>query len=429
MRLRDLAGLIVIDFIDMDERRNNAAVEKKLKDKLKSDRARIQVGRISGFGLLEMSRQRLRPGMIEATTKGCPHCHGTGRVRSDDSIALALLRELEEEGVRARSKEVLIVAPVEIANYLLNQKREHIAMIEGRFGLSVRIEGDRTLISPDYRLERFKTASRIVQIQEGLAPTAVAYPDDDEIEETEVEQESEETVGAEATSETEPGAGEKPGGKRKRRRRRRGGAGRSGADMPEDAAEAPSDEPAAGAEDAAEPAAAAPLPESIEDVDVPKPKSRRRSRGRTERPAAETAADAAAVPGKPKRSPLDEVIETAGDRASEIVEVPESDAPQPRRRERVRRPVTTVLAEVEAPPVEHAETTEARSVEPVEAAAEVPASRSVPEPSGEAVQEAEENVGETLVATETKPRKAEPDTDADVGPKRRGWWSRAIGGS
>ncbi|MCB1372071.1 MAG: ribonuclease E/G, partial [Rhodobacteraceae bacterium] len=208
MRLRDLAGLIVIDFIDMDERRNNAAVEKKLKEKLKSDRARIQVGRISGFGLLEMSRQRLRPGMIEATTKGCPHCHGTGRVRSDDSIALALLRELEEEGVRARSREVLIAAPVEIANYLLNQKREHIAMIEGRFGLSVRVEGDPALISPDYRLERFKTASRIVQVQEGLAPSAVAYPEEDEIEE-----EAEEGDEAEAASGAGTGAGEKAGGK------------------------------------------------------------------------------------------------------------------------------------------------------------------------------------------------------------------------
>ncbi len=153
MRLRDLAGLIVIDFIDMEDRRNNAAVEKRLKERLKSDRARIQIGRISGFGLLEMSRQRLRPGMIEATTKACPHCHGTGRVRSDDSLALALLRELEEEGVRQRSKEVLLVTPVEIANYLHNHKREHIAMIEGRFGLSVRVEGDPSLISPDYRVE------------------------------------------------------------------------------------------------------------------------------------------------------------------------------------------------------------------------------------------------------------------------------------
>ena len=179
MRLRDLAGLIVIDFIDMEDRRNNAAVEKRLKDKLKTDRARIQVGRISAFGLLEMSRQRLRPGMIEATTKACPHCHGTGRVRSDDSMALALLREIEEEGVRQRSKEVLIVAPVEIANYLLNQKREHIAMIEMRFGLSVRVEGDPALISPDYRVERFKTASRIIPTPESLNLPTVAYPEEE----------------------------------------------------------------------------------------------------------------------------------------------------------------------------------------------------------------------------------------------------------
>ncbi|MEC7667593.1 MAG: ribonuclease E/G, partial [Pseudomonadota bacterium] len=105
LRLRDLAGLIVIDFIDMDERKNNTAVEKRLKDKLKTDRARIQVGRISGFGLLEMSRQRLRPGMLEATTQPCAHCHGTGLIRSDDSMALSILRQIEEEGVRRRSRE------------------------------------------------------------------------------------------------------------------------------------------------------------------------------------------------------------------------------------------------------------------------------------------------------------------------------------
>ena len=131
LRLRDLAGLIVIDFIDMDERKNNAAVEKKLKDKLKTDRARIQVGRISGFGLLEMSRQRLRPGMLEGTTQPCPHCHGTGLIRSDDSLALQILRQLEEEGTRKRSNEVLLKAPVAIVNFLMNQKREHIAPDRG----------------------------------------------------------------------------------------------------------------------------------------------------------------------------------------------------------------------------------------------------------------------------------------------------------
>ncbi|OZB14816.1 MAG: ribonuclease E/G, partial [Rhodobacterales bacterium 34-62-10] len=162
LRLRDLAGLIVIDFIDMDERRNNAAVEKRIKDKLKTDRARIQVGRISGFGLMEMSRQRLRPGMIEATTQPCAHCHGTGLIRSDDNLALSILRQIEEEGVRRRSREVLIKAPVGIANYLMNMKRDHVAQIEGRYGLSVRIEGDPTLISPDFTMEKFKTATRVV---------------------------------------------------------------------------------------------------------------------------------------------------------------------------------------------------------------------------------------------------------------------------
>ncbi|MEM8762058.1 MAG: Rne/Rng family ribonuclease, partial [Pseudomonadota bacterium] len=161
LRLRDLAGLIVIDFIDMEERKNNSAVEKRFKEKLKHDRARIQVGRISGFGLLEMSRQRLRPGMIEATTKPCPHCHGTGLIRSDDNLALNILREVEEEGVRRRSREVLITAPIGIANFLMNNKREHIAQIEARYGLSIRIEADPHLVSPDFRIEKFKTAARL----------------------------------------------------------------------------------------------------------------------------------------------------------------------------------------------------------------------------------------------------------------------------
>ena len=114
LRLRDLAGLIVIDFIDMEDRRNNSAVERKLKDKLKTDRARIQVGRISGFGLLEMSRQRLRPGMIEATTQNCPHCHGTGLIRSEENLALSIIRQIEDEGVRGRSKEVVVNCPVSL---------------------------------------------------------------------------------------------------------------------------------------------------------------------------------------------------------------------------------------------------------------------------------------------------------------------------
>jgi ribonuclease E len=401
MRLRDLAGLIVIDFIDMEDRRNNAAVEKKLKDKLKTDRARIQVGRISPFGLLEMSRQRLRPGMIEATTKACPHCHGTGRVRSDDSMALALLREVEEEGVRQRSKEVLIVAPVEIANYLLNQKREHVAMIEARFGLSVRVEGDASLVSPDYRLERFKTASRIIPAPQELNLPTVAYPEE-EIEEEEAPEEEEAAA-------AETAAGERSSGKRKRRRRRRGGKG--GQEQPatfETSAAAPDEPDAETAPSEAQPA---------EEPAEPQPKSRRRSRSRGALPPREAAepeaavaeaavaeaavAEAAEPVAAPPAPAAAEIIDLGDEPVSEIVEVPEADAPQRRRRERVRKPVTAVLAEVISDAV--------AAVAPRADEREDAAPPEAPEAS----------------APEAEPEA--PPERADEGPKRRGWWSRALG--
>ncbi len=172
LRLRDLAGLIVIDFIDMDERKNNASVEKRIKDRLKSDRARIQVGRISGFGLLEMSRQRLRPGMLEATTQSCPSCHGTGLIRSDGNLALSILRQIEEEGVRKRSEEVLVKCPVGIANFIMNQKRDYVASIEKNYGLSVRVEGDLNLVTPEYSIEKLKSATRILTESEPALVTA-----------------------------------------------------------------------------------------------------------------------------------------------------------------------------------------------------------------------------------------------------------------
>ncbi len=229
VRLRDLAGLIVIDFIDMDERRNNASVEKRMKDKLKTDRARIQIGRISGFGLMEMSRQRLRPGMIEATTQPCQVCHGTGLIRSDDNLALAILRTIEEEGTRNRSREVLIKAPVGIANFLMNQKREHIANIEKRYGLSVRVEGDPHLVSPDFTVEKFKTATRIV------APAAAHIVsvntslmdqiDEDEAAQADEDVAAEDQEESQATSSDGNGddTDDKPKRKRRRRRRSRGG--------------------------------------------------------------------------------------------------------------------------------------------------------------------------------------------------------------
>ncbi len=155
MRLRDLAGLIVIDFIDMDDPRNDRAVERKLKDCLKNDRARMQIGRISNFGLLEMSRQRLRPGMLEASTKPCPHCQGVGHVRSDESLALSILREAEEAGVREPGVGMKIAAPVSIANYLINHKRERLLSLEKRYALAVYVEGDPSLPPSEHRFERF----------------------------------------------------------------------------------------------------------------------------------------------------------------------------------------------------------------------------------------------------------------------------------
>jgi len=240
LRLRDLAGLIVIDFIDMEERRNNLAVEKKIKDKLKTDRARIQVGRISGFGLLEMSRQRLRPGMLESTTQPCAHCHGTGLIRSDDSLALQVLRALEEEGTRKRSKEVLLKAPVGIINFLFNHKREHLALIEARYDMAVRLEADPTLVSPDYAIEKFKTATRVVPVSpviSGNASLMGAAVDEDEdmdivddLDEVETVEDVEDATEVAVVAAAVPRAaeGDAPGTKKKRRRRRKKKPGTNG---------------------------------------------------------------------------------------------------------------------------------------------------------------------------------------------------------
>ena len=214
LRLRDLAGLIVIDFIDMDERRNNNSVEKRLKEKLKNDRARIQVGRISNFGLLEMSRQRLRPGMLEATTAPCDYCHGTGLIRSDDNLALTILREIEEEAVRGKNKELLISSSFDVANFLINHKRDHILEIEKRNSISIRIEAQPSIKSPNYTIEKFKDATRVIpknDKQSVLEDTHTLA-----IEETQTE-----SSGKVVTLEEE--STEKENFKKKRRRRKRNG--------------------------------------------------------------------------------------------------------------------------------------------------------------------------------------------------------------
>ena len=216
LRLRDLAGLIVIDFIDMDENRNQGAVERRLKEALKNDRARIQVGRISPFGLLEMSRQRLRPSLVETSTQPCPHCGGTGFIRSTESTALYVLRSIEEEGMRRRSAEICVYVPIAVALYILNQKRDSLVQLETRYNLRVLVAQDDALVPPAFRLERLR-ASSPAETAVAPAPPLTQAP---LAEEEEVEDETE------APAETAEGErpqqeGEEEGGRGRRRRRRR----------------------------------------------------------------------------------------------------------------------------------------------------------------------------------------------------------------
>ena len=432
LRLRDLAGLIVIDFIDMDERKNNSAVEKRLKDKLKTDRARIQVGRISGFGLLEMSRQRLRPGMIEATTQPCPACHGTGLIRSDDNMSLSILRQIEEEGVRRRSREVLVKCPVGIANYLMNQKREHIAQIEGRYGLSVRIEGDPHLVSPDFSLEKFKTATRsitaiaapVVSVDTSLMDQIDADSDsDDDIDELPDEVENN------ATGEGE-GDG-KPKRKRRRRRRRSGKSSNQSAENGSENGNNGDQEPAAGTETAeAETAAAEPegKPAEVaasaeaevadavaaqpeEPAEKPKPKRTRRSSKKKTAPAPEpeTAEAAEAAPEPVTAEAAPEPVAAEVDTAEGATAAPDVAEAEAAPAETAHEPVQSEPepAPTEPEPVAEAEPAEA---EPAEVEPEAPAPQ--PEPAA-----AETTPEPEPVAAEVE------STPEPAKPKRRGWWS------
>jgi len=216
LRLRDLAGLIVIDFIDMEENRNQVAVERRLKEALKNDRARIQVGRISPFGLLEMSRQRLRPSLVETSTQPCPHCGGTGFIRSTESTALYVLRSIEEEGMRRRSAEICVYVPTSVALYILNQKRDSLVQLEARYNLRVLIARDDALIPPAFRLERLRAYGPAEAAVSLTAPLTQAPEVVDEGVEDEVEQ-----VAEAAESDRREHEGEEEHGRSRRRRRRR----------------------------------------------------------------------------------------------------------------------------------------------------------------------------------------------------------------
>jgi ribonuclease E len=279
LRLRDLAGLIVIDFIDMEEHRHNSAVERRLKDALRNDRARIQVGRISAFGLMEMSRQRLRPSLAEASTQPCPHCGGVGFVRSTESTALHVLRAIEEEGARGRSAEICIYVPTGVALYILNQKRESLGQIEARYGLRVTLGRDDTLIQPNFRLERL----RAYAAGEAPTPRLVTPPpieiDDDDEDMIEIEDDAEAppraAAEAGATRSRERGDDER-GSRRRRRRRGRRGEERAEPRRDEGTAPARAEESAPAEEDHDEQQRPAAAEGAARDADG----GRRRRRGR-----------------------------------------------------------------------------------------------------------------------------------------------------
>ena len=196
LRLRDLAGLVVIDFIDMEENRNNRAVERRLKDALKNDRARIQVGRISHFGLMEMSRQRLRPGLLEGSSRPCPHCEGRGIVRSISSCGLSVLRAIEEHLISRKAEHLTVKCTREVAFYVLNEKRDNLLAIEQNYGISVFIVPSDEVKGSQAVIERASdrvVAARKIQFVPVKMDAYVEDPEEEEIEaEVEAEEESEE---------------------------------------------------------------------------------------------------------------------------------------------------------------------------------------------------------------------------------------------
>jgi ribonuclease E len=401
LRLRDMAGLVVIDFIDMDHHSNARKVERAMKDALKHDRARIQVGRISSFGLMEMSRQRLRTGVLEASTRQCPHCEGTGLVRTASSAALSALRLIEEEAARGHGSYIQLVASQEATIYVLNNKRAELAEIEERYGVSV-------AIIPNSETEGAKmsvTASGPRPEQQVmLAPIIDNDDDEDDFEEEVFEADEDEVAERPARRAEGDSDGESEDRNGKRRRRRRGRRGGRNRDREEGEQQAEGD----AGEDAA------PAEEAPSD-DAPVAKSR--SRGR-----------------RGKRVEADEVVAEV-EAEAETIELPaEAEAPAPKpRRGRAKAKVETVEAEaaveVEAPeaPAEVAPKKRGRgktaAKEEVVSKEETPA-EVAPEETPEAEAKPAKGRGRKKAA-EAEP--AEEAANEDAGPARSGWWQRTFG--
>ncbi|KQM26793.1 ribonuclease [Sphingomonas sp. Leaf11] len=486
LRLRDMAGLVVIDFIDMDHGSNVRKVEKAMKEALKNDRARIQVGRISAFGLMEMSRQRLRTGVLEASTRQCPHCEGTGLVRTASSAGLSALRLIEDEAARGRGSLIQLRASQEAAFYVLNKKRADIAEVEDRYGVTVEIV-------PDAEIEGARMAVEASGPPPAHPPKIepLVIVDDEDDAYDEIEDEIDEEVEDEAVEETPraPRGDDEGEGRGKRRRRRRGRRGRNreegeagdDADTAEDADEEGEDEDEADAEVAADTAA----PEAEQGDEGTKRKRRRRGRrgGRRGDGAFDAADGAGTIADLPAE---DDATDEAVEAPAAIEPVAEPDvveaapaAPAPkrtRRRPSARAKVEGVTDAAPADPVTVEASDAAPIVTPepaatpkveVEPAAEAPkpkrtrkrkvdvapvveaeAEAEAPAPAAEADAEAapkkrrpprrkaaapvEAPVEEAAPAEETVAVEAETpdapaeDADGSASP-RRGWWQRTFG--
>jgi ribonuclease E len=439
LRLRDLAGLIVIDFIDMDEHRNERTVERKLKEAIKLDRARIQIGRISTFGLLEMSRQRLRPSITEALSQTCPLCSGTGHVRTTESTTLHVLRGIENEGLKARAGAIRVLVPTDIALYLLNQKRQALLEVENRYDFTAVIERDDDLIAPDFRIEVIDARERDAETSESIAPPEpVARQEQRQPERKEAAERD--RPSADDESEDEDG-----GRKKRRRRRRRKGRGEGGEDRAEDDA-APANESGSDDEDEDEQNAA---PSSgsesgNEDDDGSGRKRRRRGRrgGRRRRgrgednaenaDAGETGNNEAAdgerdqaeekVSPAPRSAPSRQAVWTDDDGIPDTT--PREDDPRPTARRR-KDPLTEVEDDLEldlaADP--------AAAVRREDAARqEKPAVSETPAKAAEPVADTEpEAPAETKPAESKGEEQPEPEPEQPAGPPRRGWWNKIVG--
>jgi len=450
LRLRDLAGLIVIDFIDMESSKHDGMVERRLKEALKHDRARIQVGRISHFGLLEMSRQRLRPSIAEQTFVQCPHCQGRGLVRSVDSGALQVLRAIEEEGAKRRAAEICVRVASPVALWLLNRKRERLAEIEQRFGMTVLFEPDDTLIPPALKIERLRAAEPAAI---SAAPTALRMDYAPEPAEADAADEAEEAA---APAEDRAESAEDTERRRRRRRRRRGGrreedgreAGAEGEEEGEAVSEgeagAEGEATAEGATPAATegaPAAATETAEGDAGLDADGRRRRRGRRGGRRRreeetpddgtePAATAEASPAAppprggryagpTPADPFAGQIDDIFE-----AMEAAEAAAERAATARQPRDAVPPVAEAPAPV-APPAEESDPVAARAgEEPAPAAEAAPAA---PEPRAEeppapAATPAGEPEG-PVVGAPVQPVLLGSGGETAL-PKRQGWWRR-----